>query len=502
MNRLLSACPSPGALGRASRVVACLVALAPASGCWRVGASDGGGEGVKAKGARGVRAEDVHLPAGYRLEAVARGLTFPAGVAFDDAGEAYVVESGYSYGEKFTTPRLLRVAKGGGTSVVATGDDGPWTGVAFAKGSFFVAQGGVKGGGKVLRVEKDGKMRALVEGLPSFGDHHTNGPAVGPDGMVYFGQGTATNAGVVGEDNAEYGWLPRRPDFHDVPCRDVALAGVNFETDNPLTPAPDDKAVTGAYVAFGTKTERGQIVKGALPCGGAVMKVSPEGGAPELVAWGFRNPYGLAFSPAGRLFVTENGIDIRGSRPVFGAADYLYEVEPGAWYGWPDFSGGAPLTESRFTVPGKASHRFMLDRHPGAPPKPRASFGVHSSSNGLDFSRSAAFGHVGEAFVAQFGDMVPKTGKVFGPVGFKVVRVDVANGVITDFAVNAGEQNGPASKLGHGGLERPIACRFDPTGEALYVVDFGVMTVGERGPEPKEGTGVLWRIRRAGGRAP
>jgi hypothetical protein len=41
-----------------------------------------------------------------------------------------------------------------------------------------------------------------------------------------------------------------------------------------------------------------------------------------------------------------------------------------------------------------------------------------------------------------------------------------------------------------------VAARFDPTGAALYVVDFGVMTVGARGPEPRAGTGVLWRITR------
>ncbi|HYG66563.1 MAG TPA: hypothetical protein VD838_02855, partial [Anaeromyxobacteraceae bacterium] len=135
----------------------------------------------------------------------------------------------------------------------------------------------------------------------------------------------------------------------------------------------------------------------------------------------------------------------------------------------------------------------------GRPPPPSALLGVNSSSNGLDFSRSERFGFAGEAFVAQFGDLTPSTGKVVAPVGFKVVRVDPATGVIRDFAANRGETNGPASRLGHGGLERPVAVRFDPSGDALYVVDFGVMTVGEKGPEPRAETGVLWRIVREGG---
>jgi len=68
--------------------------------------------------------------------------------------------------------------------------------------------------------------------------------------------------------------------------------------------------------------------------------------------------------------------------------------------------------------------------------------------------------------------------------------------VIEDFAVNRGKTNGPASRLGTGGLERPVAVRFDPAGTSLYVVDFGVMTMGAS-PQPRTGTGVLWRITRA-----
>jgi hypothetical protein len=80
-----------------------------------------------------------------------------------------------------------------------------------------------------------------------------------------------------------------------------------------------------------------------------------------------------------------------------------------------------------------------------------------------------------------------------------VVRVDVEAGTVHEFAANRGGTNGPGSWLGSGGLERPIAARFSPDGRALYIVDFGVMTIGEQGPEPRPGTGVLWRITRSGG---
>lgn len=478
------------------RTLLALGLLPALTGCFATLPSSGGGQ-TGFDGVRTADPADVALPAGYRAEVVARGLTFPTGVAFDDAGRVYVLEAGYSYGEAWTIPRLLAVEADATLREVARGDNPPWNGVAFHAGAFFVAEGGQREGGRILRITPGGEVTALVEDLPSLGDHHTNGPAVGPDGWIYFGQGTATNSGVVGPDNFQFGWLRRHPEFHDVPCEDVRLAGESFTSDNPLTDDPADRVTTGAYSPFGTATEAGRTVPGRVPCSGSVLRVRPEGGAVELVAWGLRNPFGLAFAPDGRLWVTENGFDQRGSRPVFGTGDVLWAIEPGAWYGWPDFAQGKPLTDAGFSQGGNPPLRPLLAEPPGEPPEPAAVFGVHSSANGFDVSRSEGFGHVGELFVAHFGDMAPGVGKVLGPVGFKVSRVDPETGRIEDFAVNRRDK-GPASRVGGGGLERPVAARFDPSGESLYVVDFGVMTVDRTGPKPRPETGVLWRIVRGG----
>jgi glucose/arabinose dehydrogenase len=235
-------------------------------------------------------------------------------------------------------------------------------------------------------------------------------------------------------------------------------------------------------------------VPGELPCSGAIMRVKLDGGPVELVAWGFRNPFGLAFDPGGQLWVTDNGYDERGSRGVFGSADWLYKVKQGAWYGWPDFADGRPLSMDRYEPLSGPEPGMVLAEIPSQPPKPVAFFGVHSSSDGFSFSTNPKFGHVGEAFVAQFGDQAAVVGKVLNPVGFKVVRVNPKNGVIDTFAANAGSTNGPASKLETKGLERPVDAQFDPSGEALYIVDFGVVLVDEDVVTPKQGTGVLWRI--------
>jgi glucose/arabinose dehydrogenase len=225
-----------------------------------------------------------------------------------------------------------------------------------------------------------------------------------------------------------------------------------------------------------------------------VLRVRPGGGGAELVAWGLRNPFGLAFAPDGTLFVTNNAYDDRGSRPVWGAADHLWRIEPGRWYGWPDHDGAAAFDGVRNRPPGGPAPEPVLAERPGVPPDPAARLAVHSSSNGLDVARSP-FGFAGEIFVAQFGDMAPGVGRVMAPAGFRVVRVDPATGVVEDFALNRAG-NGPASRVGGGGLERPVAVRFSPDGTALYVVDFGVMLTREEGQYPVPGTGVLWRIAR------
>lgn len=443
----------------------------------------------------------VALPKGYRMSLVASGLTFPTGVCFDADNVPCVVESGYSYGEVWHTPRLLRIADTRTDVIAVGGRNGPWNGVDWADGAFYVTEGGSMEGGKLLRIDDAGGVRELATRLPSMGDHHVNGPIV-HGGWIYFGIGAATNSGVVGEDSAKFGWLARHPTFHDVPGMDVELAERTFGTSDALRKV-DEHVETGAFSAFGTST--GGVIPAQVPCTSAVLRMPIGGGAMELVAWGFRNPYGLAFGPARdgeqgeALYVTDNGYDDRGSRPVWGTADLLWRVEKGRWYGWPDYSGDRPLTADEFRPPGKEKVEFLLASHPEKPPKPVAHFPVHCSADGIDFSTNAEFGHVGDAFVAEFGDQAPSTGKLLAPVGFKVVRVDVTTGRIEDFAVNKGKKNGPSTRTKREGLERPIAVRFDNTGKALYVVDFGVLREDRDGSHPEEFTGALWKIEATGG---
>src|SRR5688572_14361230 len=163
-----------------------LIASIHVAGCFTPSPSRGGGQ-VKGRSAPLTNPSDVLVPAGYRVEVVATGLTFPTGVAFDEQDRPHVVEAGYCYGETWTTPRLVRVESDGRLTQVAAGSAAPWNGVAYHDGNFYVTAGGHRAeSGQILRISADGKtVEPVYTGFPSFGDHHTNGPVVGPDGWLY-----------------------------------------------------------------------------------------------------------------------------------------------------------------------------------------------------------------------------------------------------------------------------------------------------------------------------
>lgn len=444
--------------------------------------------------ARQVDVADVQVPNGYKVEVVATGLTFPVATTFDDKGDLYVIETGYSYGGDWETPKLIRLGVNGQRTTIATGEkNGPWSGVTYYQGNFYISEGGRAKGGKILKVTPSGQITALVENIPSMGDHFTNGPVIGRDGYLYFSNGTATNSGVAGEDSYKMGWLSSHQEFHDVPCRDIELIGDNFTSENPLTDDKSDKAHTGAFVPFNTTTAKGQVIKGQVPCSGAVYKIKPEGGQLELVAWGFRNPFGLAIGHNGELVITENGFDIRGSRPVRTNGDHLWIVQPGTWYGWPDFQGGKPVNNG-VTLEGEQAPKPLLARYPNTPPKPLTAFPVHSSADGIDIATTDNFGQHNKAFVALFGDMTPMTGAMTSHGGHKVVMVNMSTGEIEDFMTNKGKENGPASELGTKGLERPVGVKLSPDGKSLYVTDFGILKIMSGSVVPKEGSGVVWKV--------
>src|SRR6476469_9334667 len=95
--------------------VSLVCVLALNTGCYVMRPSACGGKTVF-NPPRHAESADGALPEGYKIEVVAENLTFPTGVTFDNEGKLYVVESGYSYGEVFNTPKLLRIDDKGATT--------------------------------------------------------------------------------------------------------------------------------------------------------------------------------------------------------------------------------------------------------------------------------------------------------------------------------------------------------------------------------------------------
>ncbi|HEX7022355.1 MAG TPA: PQQ-dependent sugar dehydrogenase [Trueperaceae bacterium] len=450
---------------------------------------------VTRRGSREFDPQDILLPEGYTAEIVVTGLNDPVHCCFDDQGYCYVTECGHKIGAK---PRILKVDPENGEydTYFELPEErwefvGAFTGACWHEGSLYIMNSGV-----LSRLREDGTIEDLVSGLP-WGDHQPNYPVVGPDGKLYWGQGTVTNAGVVGPDDYAYGFLKVHPDWHDVPGEDVKLVGRNYEYRDILGNL-GETVRTGAYVPYDTETEPGQIIEGRVKCSGAVLRCNPDGSDLELVAWGLRNPYGTAFHPDGRLFVTEHGIDERGVRYIIGDYDDFYEIDDGAWYGWPDFASGIRLDDPYWGARGRGREPVLAEHPDPAPPWPFVSFPAHVGSNGVDFCSDPAFGFEGDAFVALFGDLAPVTTRKVTPAGFKVVRVDMQDRQVVDFAVN--RFTGAASQAPHKGFERPSHCQFGPDG-ALYVVDWGeiVPALDRVNVRERFGTGALWRIRPTGG---
>lgn len=431
-------------------------------------------------------------------EVVASGFNAPVHCCFDEEGFCYVVESGHKID---AVPRILKVNPQTGTwETFFTLPEDQWmkgaavTGACWHKGFMYVMNTDT-----LLRVGLDGRSEKILTDLAGRGDHQSNHPIIGPDEKIYWGAGCATNCGVVGADNFGFEWLPKFPEFCDVPAKDIRLVGRNYKAQNILGDLRET-VETGAFSPFGTPTSPGQVINGNVKCNGAILRCDLDGGNLEVVAWGLRNPYGLAFRADGQLFATEHGMDERGARYIVDDPDDFYEIHEGEWYGWPDFASGIRLDDPYWGEGGHGREPVLAEFPNPYPPRPFTSFQTHSAANGFDFCRDSRFGFEGDAFVACFGDLAPITTitKAVTPAGFKVVRVDMKTGEVHDFAVNT--RTGPASKLFHGGFERPSYCQFGPDGN-LYVVDFGVIHIApERGAIRQQlDTGTLWRIRRTGG---
>lgn len=453
--------------------------------------------------------EDVVLPAGYVIEPVLTGLTYPSAMTFGPDGALYIAEAGHSYGQHWAESRIIRWQPGGRAGAIAYGFRGPVTGLTFRGDQLYVSHRGTVSMVDLSTVDRSRRRRDIVTGLPVLpnSSHFNSQVAFGPDGKMYFAVGTVTNSGVPGLDDLLFGWLPDFPWMRDAPARDVTLTGENYPSLDVLAPDALGKPSFvrgGAFLPFGTRSKPGQVIRAHRRPTGAIYRCNPDGSGLEVYASGIRSPFGFAYGPDGKLYMTNNAEDDKGARAVSNAPDSLFVIREGAWYGWPDFVAGAPVTEERFKPRLKTSRRpdFVMRDHP-QPEQPVVRFDPHAADCNFDWSKSDRFGFAGQMFVAEFGDGSPLNTALrkIPHQGFRVVRVDMGAGRFEPFL----SMNHPGMENTRG-PKRPIDVKFDPSGDSLYLLDFGVVTVrlalDQVGIKPLPYTGSVWRIRRVGSPVP
>jgi glucose/arabinose dehydrogenase len=446
-------------------------------------------------------APDVVVPPGYQISEFASGFSAAIAASVAPNGDVYVLNSGFP-GFSGGAPGPVQISKispSGQKTMVYSSDQNPGL-VPVALGIYATDDDTifVNDGEGMKRVHRDGSVQTLAK-LPVQGDHAADHIAMGPDGKLYWGEGSATNSGVVGLDNRDAtGWLGRNPEFHDIPCRDVQLSGQNFTT--PGLDDPSATVTTGAYMPFGTASTPGQVIPGQVPCTSSVLRMNPDGSGLEMVAWGFRNPFGVGFSPRdsvlkGALVVANNGTDVRGSRPVESDGDDLFVVREGAWYGWPDYLDEQPVTEPRFDPDHQGIARLLNVPSEGDAQGAIMHFEKGVSADGFSFSTSDAFGFKNDLFIALWGPLgfgdqpTPTAGYNVERVHFDEGPGGILAGAQRDvFAAN--RMPGPASQNNLNGIEHPSDVQFSPDGRTMYIIDFGV--------PGSPGTGRVWAVTHGG----
>lgn len=431
--------------------------------------------------ARRIDPTDITLPPGYQIEAFVQGLNAPSTMIFDSNGDLIIGESGYVDGRA----RVLRISEGH-VDVISEKFEAPLIGITFYNEDLYVSHLG-----RVSVLKPDGSIRNIITGLPSNGDHYNSNVAINSEGKMFFGVGTATNSGVVGLDN---GWIHNYPLFCDFAGSYVMLKGQNYVTNDGFS-LLEQEVITGAYSPYSISNIPYEVRKGIIRASGSIMKANVDGSELEQIAWGFRYPCYLNLDQNDRLFVSNQGCAVRGSRPIANAPDEFHRVVEGNWYGWPDFVGGEPVTLPKFRPEGGVQPEFLFTSHPGVPPRPFAVFPSQSFIFGFEFNYNVGFGYYGDVFMAEFGsggridssDTAPYAGK-----GHRISIINMNNGVVTTFAIN--KSGFPSSITGEGGFGRPVLVKFGPDG-AMYVLDIGInapLNPGEYYPN----TGVIWRISR------
>ncbi|WP_298838283.1 hypothetical protein, partial [Clostridium sp.] len=208
--------------------------------------------------------------------------------------------------------------------------------------------------------------KEIIKNIPNYGDYNKSLIRINGD-YLFVTIGSATNSGVVGLDNK---WLDNYPQNHDITPKSITIKGINFAG-----------VKTGAFVPYLTRNVKGQIITQHVIGNSSIIVYNLKTGAQGKFAWGIRNMTGIDFNSEGKVLVIVGGMEARGLRAVKGDSDYIYKIKKNEWYGFPDYSGGDPISSPKFTDLFNKPIPAILDNHPTI--NPPAPIYQHKSVNSL-----------------------------------------------------------------------------------------------------------------------
>jgi len=319
------------------------------------------------------------VPAGFKIDLFADGLSGPRIVRVAPSGDIFVAETGPG------RIRILRAAPGAAKPVVnaifagglrhpygiafyPNGDDPKWVYVA---NTDTVVRFPYRGGD----LAASGPPETIVAGLPRGGGHFTRDITFTPDGKrMLVSVGSASNVG----------------DGMGSPPGGLA--------------AWTSQHALGA--SWGEETGRADV-----------LAFDPDGKNREVFATGIRNCTGLAVEPAsGAVWCSANERDGLGDNLV---PDYVTRLREGVFYGWPwYYIGGNEDPRRRGERPDLSNSVTVPD----------VLLQAHSAALELAFYQGDAFPpeYRGDAFVAEHGSWNRSS-----RTGYKVVRIRIKDGVPT-----------------------------------------------------------------------
>jgi glucose/arabinose dehydrogenase len=372
------------------------------------------------------------VPAGYKIELVAKGIDNPRAIRFAPNGDLFVANSAdgqvlvYRFDGDKPTPvkQSTYVDKLNQPYGIAfyPADKPQWVYIAESDGlkRYPYKDGDLeapKGNGP------DGGAQTILDAIPS--EHHwTRDVAFSPDGMtMYFSVGSGSNVGDGTMEKTPQGGLDK------------------WIGDHPLG------------VAWGGEERRA-----------AVLAFDPEGKNERYFATGLRNCAGMTVQPTtGNVWCVVNERDELGDNIPF---DYATTVKDGAFYGWPWFYiGDHPDPRWKDTPRDDLKGKVTI---------PDVLFQAHSAPLNIAFETGDGLGPdaKGDAFVAMHGSWNRDT-----RTGYKVVQVDIdkdgkPTGTYTDFVTGFVVSDDEV-------WGRPVGVAFDKTGNLFFSED---------------GSGSIWKV--------